>query len=87
MAVKKLNYGDLIEISIPSYGYKVKAVINKVMPHGTSGSMLTLDRRIGLVSSYWEKEDMKHMKRLKSSQAPKELAEWSKKAKRYQKKK
>lgn len=86
MAVKKLNYGDLIEISIPSYGYKAKAVISSVMPHGTSGSMLTLDRT-GLVKSYWEKEDMKHMKRLKSSHAPKELAEWSKKAKKYQKKK
>jgi hypothetical protein len=77
MALKKVKRGDTVEVSIPEYGLKMKAVVATARD-GVPGTLITLDKKGEFMTSYYEKQDLKHWKRIKISSMPKKLAERAK---------
>lgn len=76
--VKSVKVGDLVQVSVPGYNVKYKCLITQAR-NGVSGRMCHVNdnRRLKEDFSvlYFDKQDLKNMKRLKVSQVPKKLAE------------
>lgn len=76
MALKNVKRGDAVELKVPQYGVSFKGVISYERD-GVTGKMVYL--AAGKVSDmYFEKKDLANMRRIKVSELPKTLAEYTK---------